>query len=195
MIDFRQAILTLDNWGLTDVLLPFLLVFTITFAIFQKTQILGHKKFNIIIALVMGGAVVFPHITGNGPDVIPIINNALPSVGTVSIALIMVLFLLGLLGLPTIVQPKGLGGYIAFILIGIVGYIFAVSAGWVMQSSWLNFLFDSDTQALIVIILVFGIIISFVTGEDESTSKKTLGELMNETFAKPVESKKPGEKQ
>lgn len=191
MIDFRQAILTLDQWGLTDVLLPFLLVFTITFAIFQKTHILGgegkDKKFNIIIALVLGGAVVFPHITGNGPDVIPIINNSLPSVGVVSIAIIMALFLLGLLGLPTGIQAKGFGGLIGFLAMGVIIYIFGASAGWFQQTSWLSFLFDSDTQALVLIILIFGIIISFVTGgdktpEEKEKERKSFYDRFNETF-------------
>src|SRR3989344_1053077 len=39
-----NAIEFLKNFGLFDVILPFLLVFTITFAILEKTKVLGHDK-------------------------------------------------------------------------------------------------------------------------------------------------------
>ncbi len=38
---FRQVITFFDHIGLFDVVLPFLLVFTIVFAIFEKTKVLG----------------------------------------------------------------------------------------------------------------------------------------------------------
>lgn len=41
---FREAIGFLDKIGVYDVILPFLLVFTITFAILEKTKILGVEK-------------------------------------------------------------------------------------------------------------------------------------------------------
>ena len=49
-MELRGFIQTLESWGLTDVLLPFLLVFTIIFAILQKSNILGEgkKNFNVI---------------------------------------------------------------------------------------------------------------------------------------------------
>ena len=59
----------LESWGLTDVLLPFLLIFTLVFAVLQKTEILGDdkKNFNVIIALVLGLLFVVPHIAGAYP--------------------------------------------------------------------------------------------------------------------------------
>jgi len=72
------------------------LVFTIVFATLQKTKILGEdenkkprKNFNAVIALVMGLAVVIPHVIGSYPpdgDVVNIINNALPNVSVVLVA-------------------------------------------------------------------------------------------------------------
>ena len=38
---FRQVLIFFDSIGLFDVVLPFLLVFTIVFAIFEKTKVLG----------------------------------------------------------------------------------------------------------------------------------------------------------
>ncbi|MBS3166392.1 hypothetical protein J4444_04680 [Candidatus Woesearchaeota archaeon] len=43
---FRTVIVFLDKLGVYDVVLPFLLVFTIVFAIFEKTKILGVEKYD-----------------------------------------------------------------------------------------------------------------------------------------------------
>ena len=39
LLNLEEFIITLDRWGLTDVLLPFLLVFTVVYAILQKAKI------------------------------------------------------------------------------------------------------------------------------------------------------------
>ncbi|MBI2652090.1 hypothetical protein HYX00_01375, partial [Candidatus Woesearchaeota archaeon] len=56
----------LDRWRVADVLLPFLLIFVIVFAILQKTKILGDSKknLNVVVAIVVGLLVVIPHVTG-----------------------------------------------------------------------------------------------------------------------------------
>jgi hypothetical protein len=184
MADFRELFLKLDNIGLTDVLLPFFLTFTLVFAVFQKMKILGDKakKYNVMVALVVAFAVVMPHLTGRGPDVVPIINNSLPSVGAVAIAIIMALFLIGVFGFE--IQMKGYAGLVAVLALLTVAYIFGVSAGWFTQYGTLDFLFDSDTQALIVIILVFAIVIAFITGDEENTDKKSVFDKFNEMFEK-----------
>jgi hypothetical protein len=41
---FRQVLVFFDGIGLFDVVLPFLLVFTIVFAIFEKTKVLGMEE-------------------------------------------------------------------------------------------------------------------------------------------------------
>jgi hypothetical protein len=186
MADYRDLFANLDRIGVTDVLLPFFLTFTLVFAVFQKIKILGAdaKKYNVIVALVVAFAVVMPHITGKGPDVVPIINNSLPSVGALAIVIIMALFLIGVFGFE-----MNLGGYTGLIMVLAlltVGYIFGVSAGWFTQFGTLNFLFDSDTQALIVIILVFAIVIAFITSDDsKKDDSKSFMENLNKMFQKP----------
>jgi Mn2+/Fe2+ NRAMP family transporter len=104
-----------------DLILPFLLFFTIIFAALQKTMILARrkpdktienadevKKYNLVIALVIALLAVIPHIVFNDgdltngrlggplmglPNVVEIINNALPSVAVWVIAILMVLLL------------------------------------------------------------------------------------------------------
>ncbi|MBS3096558.1 hypothetical protein J4480_03905 [Candidatus Woesearchaeota archaeon] len=65
---FRQVLVFFDSIGLFDVVLPFLLVFTIVFAILEKTKVLGtediegkkytKKNLNAISAFVMAFLVV-----------------------------------------------------------------------------------------------------------------------------------------
>jgi len=57
---FRAA----DAWGLTDVILPFMLIFIIFFAILEKAKVLGNEKknLNIGVSLIVSLMVVIPHI-------------------------------------------------------------------------------------------------------------------------------------
>jgi len=166
MTNFVELFETMESWGMLDVMLPFLLIFTVVFAVLQKAKIFGEdsKRFNVIIALVLGMVVVIPHIIGTypeGQDAVLIINNALPNVALVLIAIIMVLLLSGVFGY----EAKGAGGTILIPAFAVIIYIFGVSAGWWSNFSWFNV--DPDTLAIILVLLVFGIIIAIITsGED-----------------------------
>ena len=50
----ENAVIMLDNVGVADILVPFFLVFTIVFAVLQKTRIFGHemdkKNINVVPA-------------------------------------------------------------------------------------------------------------------------------------------------
>jgi hypothetical protein len=180
-MDFTQFIQTLENYGLTDVLLPFLLIFTIIFAVLQKTHILGEgrKNFNVVVALVISLSVVIPHVTNSYPpdaDVVEIMNNALPNVSIIIVAIIMVLILIGLMGGEARWMGGSLSGWIAIISFLIVIFIFGRAAGWFETlPRWLWWLDDPNTQALVVIILIFGIIIWFITSDTESEKVSKLG--------------------
>ena len=98
-----NAIRSIDNYGVTDVVLPFLLIFVIFYAILQKTKVLGDgkKNLNIIIAIVVGLLVVIPHVTGRFPantDPVQIINDSLPQVSVVLVAVIFLLVMIGIFG-------------------------------------------------------------------------------------------------
>ncbi|MGV8150620.1 MAG: hypothetical protein ACP5NV_02730 [Candidatus Woesearchaeota archaeon] len=182
---FQDGLMTLNEAGILDVILPFILVFTIVFAVLQKTKILGEEKdgkprknFNAVIALVMGLAVVIPHVIGTYPspesDVVLIINSALPNVSAVMIAVIMLLLIMGVFGGDVNVAGSGLAGWAVIFAIIATVVIFGNAANWFNLPNWLGFLEDSETQALIVVILVFALIIWFITKEDK---EKKPGEL------------------
>lgn len=167
MTNFVELFEIMESWGMLDVMLPFLLIFTVVFAVLQKAKIFGEdsKRFNVIIALVLGMVVVIPHIMGTypeGKDAVLIINSALPNVALVLIAIIMVLLLSGVFGY----EPKGAGTGTLFLAFVVVIWIFGVSAGWWSDFSW--FSIDPDTLAIILVLLVFGIIITIITSGEET---------------------------
>lgn len=183
--NFVQFFNTLESYGLVDGLLPFLLIFTIMFAMLQKTNILGagKKQFNVMIALIISLLVVIPHITGSyppGKDIVVILNSALPSVSILVVAILMSLLLIGLLGGESKWMGGSLSGGIAILSFFVIIYIFGASAGW-----WDNLGFrwlDSDVMALVIVILVFAIVIWYVTKDDNAANKAAKGMKLVEHF-------------
>ncbi len=176
MASFTDVFTYLAEIGVLDSLLPFLLVFTIVFAILQKGKVFGEEKknINVVIALIMGLAVVIPHVTNTypaGSDVVNIINSALPNISVVVIAIIMVLLMIGIFAPDVSWFGSSIQGWMVFIAMAAVFYIFGSAAGWWQTPTTLGFLNNSDTQALIVIVLIFGIIVWWVTSEPEKQTK------------------------
>lgn len=192
MATFYDMILYLQAIGVADVLLPFLLVFTVTFAIFQKSNILGKppesKRYNVIVALVLGFAFVMPHIIWGTPDPtdhmlitgvidpVEVVNGSLPSVSVVIIAIVLVMLMLGIFGAEfNVGEGSGFGGFAVFFAIATVGYIFLTNAGYFGNGrfpAFLWFLADPNTQSLLIVVLVFGIIVWMITREDKPTAKE-----------------------
>jgi hypothetical protein len=144
-------------------------VFTIVFAVMQKTNILGagKKNLNMIIALIMGLMVVIPHITGAypyGADVVEIINAALPQVSLLAIAGVMLLMLIGLFGGEARWMGGALSGWIALLAFIAVIIIFTSSAGW-WENFYIEDYIDGDTLTMLLIVFVFGIIVWYITRE------------------------------
>ncbi|MBN1275250.1 hypothetical protein JXA12_03080 [Candidatus Woesearchaeota archaeon] len=179
--------------GILDILLPFMLIFTVIFAVLQRTKVLGKdedgkpmKNFNVVIALVMALAAVIPHVlwgyrslpgaqcnrflASGFIDVVCIINNALPSVSLVVVAVLMFLIIVGIWGKNIDIGSSSLGGIVTVFSIIAIVFIFAIAAGWRAQY-WPRWLIDPQTQALIIVVLVFGLIIRFIVGPSEKKNK------------------------
>jgi len=164
----------LERFGFIDAIFPFALVFTIVYGILRKIQIFGKdasNRFDLIIALVTGVAFVYPHVTGRYAafgiaDPVNIINQSIPQVGVIIIAIVMFLILIGLLGFKG--KFGALQQIMALLAVVVVGYIFLEAAGWFTSSTMLRFLSNNpDLQLFIVIILVLGGLLWFL-GEDRS---------------------------
>ncbi len=156
-----------QDLGMWDTFLPFILIFTLIYAVLQKTQVLGGqesdaKKFNMVIAAVMGFLVVIPHVTNSyppGQDVVVIINSALPDVAAVLVAVVLALVMANMFADKQEGQTFfGASKWAPYVAIVIVAYIFGSKAGW-----WDAFLpLTEATINLVIILVVFGLVFYFI---------------------------------
>ena len=188
--NLEEFVRILDSWGLTDVLLPFLLFFVVIFAIMEKANVLGKdkKKYNLVFALVVALLVVIPHVLNIYPperDIVQITNNSLPQVSIIAVAVVMVLILIGLFGGEAKWAGNTVSGWIAVVAFVIVLLIFGGAAGWWKNWSWFENFFGKETVAIIVMLLVFAIIVWWVTSDDKDSGQNSMGKFgqsMSELF-------------
>lgn len=159
-----------EAYGVMDFLLPFILVFTIIFAVLAKMPLFSeHKNFRVVIALVLGLLFVIPHLTGSyssfGYDPVQVINESLPSISLVAVAAIMLLLLLGIFGKGV---SQAASPIIAVVAITFVVYIFGASLNFWRGPYDVFYWWGTETTELIIIILVFGLIVMFITKEPGS---------------------------
>jgi len=165
----------MQNIGLYDAILPFFLIFVIVFAVLRKSEILGKgdksKSYDVVVSIIIGLLVVIPHVVGLYPpnaDVVVIMNRALPNIALVLVALLALFLIVGLFG-GTAAWAGKLTGWVALISFILVVYIFGRAANWFQYlPDWLWWLDDPDTQALIIVIAVFAIVIWMITKEPKT---------------------------
>lgn len=185
-LQLQNFILKLQDWGISDVMLPFVLIFTIIYAILHKTKILGEgkKNFNAVVAVVVALLVVIPHISPNNPfsensDPVNIINKALPQVSLILVAVVFLMIMIGVFGQDMVFLGLAAPGWILFFSIAVILIIFGGAAGWWSQG-FLDFLqveFGDDAIAIAIMFLIFGIIIAWITSEPKDKDKSILNKI------------------
>src|SRR3989338_5287256 len=180
----------LDRWNI-EVVLVFLLIFVIIYAILQKTKILGEakKNLNIVVAMVVGLLVVIPHVTGRFPpnaDPVIIIQDALPSISIVLVAIIFLLILIGVFGQEKIFLGMSMPGWIAFFSFAVVLIVFGGAAGWWSGyfGQTLEQFVGAESIAVVIMLLVFGIIIAWVTSDSKESDERSTMKRMGLDFGK-----------
>ena len=172
MVTVENLILDLEYLGIFEIVLPFLLVFTLIFAVLQRIKLFGPEKkaINIVVALIMGILTIVPHVTGRYPanyDPVVIINALLPSASVLAVVIILVLFLWGMFG------GEWSGGSVPTMaiiaVVVIMGYIFGTTVGWWAEPAqvfggW----WTSGLTTIVIMILIFGLIVWAITGDKKS---------------------------
>ncbi|MBI5392054.1 hypothetical protein HZB00_03570 [Candidatus Woesearchaeota archaeon] len=145
-----NAVQFFKEFGLFDVILPFLLVFSVVFALLEKTKILGtekisgteypRKNLNATVAFVVGMLVVATN------KVVTAINIALPNIVLLIVAIVMFLMLVG-----TFYKTEELNfgekhktamrGFVVLVFIAII-LIFANSIMYDATRSWLEYILN-----------------------------------------------------
>ena len=181
MSAFGQVLVFLNNIGMYDVILPFLLVFTLVYAMLEKTKILGvekvgdeqisRKNLNAMVAFVSGFFVIA------STQLVAIINEFTANVVLLLLLITMFLLLMGAFHEET-EKSFFLTGWTktAFIIISFIGIllVFFNSLGW-LNIAWdfiiLNW--DSGLTGIIMFFVVFVALIAFVTHTPKpATAKK-----------------------
>ncbi|MFH1849419.1 MAG: hypothetical protein ABH879_04500 [archaeon] len=92
----------IESWGISEVMLPFLLLFIIFYAMLSKSKVLGEaNKGAAVVAIALSLTVVVVHVTQDllpNRDPVVIINKAMPIVAIYIVALVMALILTSALG-------------------------------------------------------------------------------------------------
>ena len=171
-IDIPGFIGWFEGIGGFDVILPFLLIFTITFAILDKANIFDKPSVNVILSVIAGFFLVMQS------DMVLIIQGFLPRISMLILTFLMILLVAGSLGfLPS----DSWSGIAVFVAIGSVIWAMGASVGW--NVPWLSWFTPEDISVLIVL-GVFVLIIWFIvkkpgpgdTGGKIWNAFKSLGE-------------------
>jgi len=162
----RGTIDFLKDFGLFDVILPFLLIFAIVFAILEKTMILGKEKdgapkqnLDSIVALAI--ALIF--VSAN--KAVNILTNALPNIALIVVVLVSFLIMLGVFWKSEEFdfREKEKAFYIIFSIMVFIGLIL-VFLGAMQHSSGvslLSYVFGS-IESRVSTDLVVGIVVFLV---------------------------------
>ena len=166
-----KAIEFFREFGLFDVVLPFLFVFTVVFAILEKTRILGtmnynnkeipNKNLNSMVAFVVGLLVV---ATAN---VVRTINESLPNVIILVTAAVSFLLMIGVFFKTDEMDfkkdhPKWFMAFMIIMFVAVIG-IFLNSIYDAQGNSYLeialSFIISNWDSAIITSIIVLGVIL------------------------------------
>jgi len=141
-----------------SVLLPFILVFAVFYAILEKTEVLGKNKrmVNLIVSFCIGFIFIgVPHLVGVALDIIPIFALAV-------IILLCLLLLFGFAGIK-VEDSKALkatvGIVLALALIGIVLYatgVFSLLTSATLSNSVINMIVFGVLIIIIILVVVLG---------------------------------------
>jgi hypothetical protein len=166
---FRQLV----DLGFFEVIVPFMLIFAIAFGILEQIKIFGpsSKKYNVLISLSMALIVVGQHVLYpySKFDVVTMINNALPQIALVLVALVSLQLILGMFGVKYVLGKTRTSGIITYVAFGLVLWIFLASTGLI--DSWNLGWISSDIWSLAAALLVFFLVIRYITGSDEGKEK------------------------
>ncbi len=182
---FRDVLDFFMRLGVYDVLLPFILVFTIVFAILERTKVLGTEKLNNIEYgkknLNAMTAFVIAFLVIASAQMVSIINNAMPKI---VILLFLGVFFLLLVGIFYSEKEEVLlssGWKIMFMVIMFIGIVaiflhsIPTSSGkpflnWIMEFIAYNYTTTAVTS--IILVLVVAGLILYVVREPKAAKEE-----------------------
>jgi hypothetical protein len=159
-LDFYGFMSWFEGIGGFDIILPFLLIFAITFAILDKVKIFDKKNINAVISVILGFFLV------TQGEAVLLIQSFLPRISMIVLSMIMLLLVAGTFGFSEFGDAwKSLSVIVAIIS---VAWALGASAGWdVPLAGW----FDDQDIAILLMVGVFVAVIWFIVKEPKDPSK------------------------
>ena len=162
------------NWfegmGGFDIILPFLLIFSITFAVLKKMDLFGdNKQVNVIVSVVMGIFLVAQR------TVVETIQQFLPRVSMIILVLLMLLLVAGIFGAGSAWQGAALT--IAAI-VGVLAVLWALGASY----GWNVPLVEEFTRrdvATLIVVGIFVLVIWLIVRDKDDGQAEGLMEILD----------------
>jgi len=156
-----EAMEFLKDFGFYDVVLPFLLIFTIVFAVLQKTEVLGKQK-NIDSMVAFAIALFFVA----APKVVDAIQISLPRVAAALVVLMSLMLLIGF-----VASKEGTENFLKLKSVQVIaGLLVAVTIGLIFLDAfdyWDDFWewsgFDTGVAMAVLFLAIMALIIWFVS--------------------------------
>ncbi len=171
----QNAIDFFERFGFFSVIVPFLLVFTIVFAILEKTRVLGEedgeprKNLNSMVAFAVALLVVAT------VRVVEAINKSLPAIAFLLIASVSFLMLVGLFyGTGEIKFEKGWQRTFIFVVMFIaIIAVFLYSLGWLdVILSYVGSNWDRTVVPSVIFFIIILVVMWYVIAGGEGKKKK-----------------------
>ena len=183
-LDINSAFGQLQSIGVYDFLLPFLLVFTVIFAILEKTRLMGTDQnqkpktnINTILALIIGLIVVVQ------TSIVQIINNYLSKMALFIVIILIFLLVLGIFGAN--VEGGITGGVAGFfvLVVAILAVVWALSPELGFSDIFNRYLPSDSDRGLILFIVIFIVVVWLVTRQPgEHQQENVWTRIGNEVF-------------
>lgn len=166
---FRESLTFMDQIGLYDVVLPFLLIFTLVFGVLEKSKIFGEEKgadgkpysrknLNAMVAF----CTAFFFVAS--AQLVALINVFVARVALVLVILVMLMILLASFHAPSAtgfnLMDMALGKWLVYVVLIAVILIFADGVGW-LGPAW-DYVVGNWNSTLMATIILFGVVIGFI---------------------------------
>jgi len=164
----EQVIYQWGQFGIFSVILPFILVFSIVFAIFEKINLFkNNKAVHVIIAL----AIAF--FTIANPYVVSFFTPIFSNLGLGVAILVALLVVMGLA-----VKPDSGAWKMIFLVIGILIFIMVLINSGVLGHIFRIPVCDAYCQAIVLFVVVIGIAVGVAVFSGKPGEKNLLKEAM-----------------
>ena len=193
--NIQSVLAMLNNWGLQDLWIPFILIFALIFAILQKVKIfkkdvpasgtppnviaahqIGDKKINGILAFTISLILAPGHALRYYPpnvDPFNIIITFIPQSMIALVGLLLVLLLIGFVSPTTNRTFMNNTLVLIFVVIAVLAVLTSIISGIypAFVPDWIRF--NPLLQAVVVVIAVMALVIWYITRDDTPTGQGT----------------------